>query len=324
MPGTIDLRQSDPLAGEMNMSRLSLSAADLHNVGDAGVVDRVRVACLDTGFFCIEPDAGLRSLITATVERMQLFFDLDDDDPRKQAVRQDDKRRGWRPRFTEPAYQPGTISSLEAFDFGHEDIAAGDGDNCWPDVEDFRSTTSQCWSGLHQVAGQVLELLALAAGIERDFFRSNCSSRALNSMRLLHYAADNPRQDERNVGISAHTDFECITLLYQDAPGLELQSNAGDWWDAGTSDGRLIVMLDDMLERWTNGYFTATGHRVRETTERRFSIVLFVAVDDDVTVAPLKPFVSRENPSRYAAIKPSQHLQKELERAVENAKRLKG
>ena len=66
-------------------------------------------------------------------------------------------------------------------------------------------------------------------------------------MRLLHYAARSPQDEKSNVGISAHTDFECITVIYQDAPGLELTEPSGNWLDAPIAGGRVVVLLDDIL-----------------------------------------------------------------------------
>lgn len=139
-------------------------------------------------------------------------------------------------------------------------------------------------------------------------------------MRLLHYDADNAASMGDEVGIAAHTDFECITLLYQTAPGLELQAVNGRWLDAPASHGRMVVLLGDMLERWTNGVFKASGHRVRRTEERRYSIVMFIAANDDIEIAPLPQFVSADTPSRYAPITQARHIDDEVRRAKENAR----
>lgn len=323
MPGTIDLRQSEPLEGTVDAAPLTVTASELWDSDSDHVAGKVRTACLETGFFCIQADTQLQTVIDTTLARMQAFFEIDDNDPRKLAVCQDDSRRGWCPRFSEPAYQPGTISSLEAFDIGLDDIGHTGESGCWPDVDGFRAAASQCWSALNRSGDRVLELLAQAAGIDTGFFRSRCDSRALNSMRLLHYAADNPLPDKRNVGIAAHTDFECITLLYQDSPGLEIRTVDGRWQEAEAGDGRLIVMLDDMIERWTNGRFKATGHRVRETDATRFSIVLFVAANDNQTIAPLEAFISPSNPSHYPPVSQAQHLEAEVRRASDNAECIK-
>ncbi len=108
-------------------------------------------------------------------------------------------------------------------------------------------------------------------------------------------------------------------MIYQDASGLELTEPSGRWLDAPIAGGRIIVLLGDMLERWTNGYFRATGHRVRETNEQRFSIVMFIAANDGLQVAPLSKFVSESSPALYDPITQAQHIDNEIRRSRENA-----
>ena len=321
MPETSDLDQHEPLTGAVGDSTAIVDATTLLDEKDRSVTDTVRSACLEDGFFFIEPGRQQRAAIDATLRAMQSFFSLDDDDARKRDVLAGESRRGWRPRYTEPAYQPDTISSLEAFDLGKDEINAGDPYDAWPAVDGFRDAASSCWTEFLRLADRTLEVIAEAAGLDRSTFVSRCRTRRLNSLRLLHYAGGGANTDDRSVGISAHTDFECITLLYQSAPGLELRRVDGSWLDSAASTGRLVVMLDDMLERWTNGFFKATGHRVRETTHRRFSIVLFVAVDADEVVSPLPPFVSASRPSRYPPVTQGDHLRTEIARAVDNARK---
>ena len=72
----------------------------------------------------------------------------------------------------------------------------------------------------------------------------------------------------RAVGIDEHTDFECFSLLHQSAPGQELRDAAGTWREAGVfpceggDSAKFTVIIADVVERWTNGFFPATPHRV--------------------------------------------------------------
>ena len=61
--------------------------------------------------------------------------------------------------------------------------------------------------------------------------------------------------------------------------------------------GHVTVLIGDMLERWTNGFLTATLHAVRSPTSQspRHSLVFFAALDDSVCVFPLN--ASRVYPS---------------------------
>ena len=317
MPETKELDQNEPTTNGAGAAIPLIDARDLGSPADDNTVRQVRDACRGTGFFFINPTPEQSRLMNSARRAMQAFFAIDDRDPVKQAARCDNSRRGWRPRFTEPAYQPDTISTLEAFDVGIDEI---DGAlDWWPDVTGFRDEIKQCWHLLLQLGDAVLDSIAIAADLPPGFFRDRCDSRSLNSLRLLNYAGDRPLDDDRSVGISAHTDFECITLLSQDRPGLELRTVDGHWVDAADACDKVVVMIDDMMERWTNGWLQATGHRVRDTDEQRFSIVMFMAVNDDIRVAPLDRFVGPMTPAAYDATTQGEHLDREIARARENA-----
>ena len=319
MPATVDLQQDLPVVDRLDETMPCFTARQISGTPNDSLVDAVRRACLETGFFCVELGARHRAVVDRTLASMQRFFGIDDSDPVKQQVISRDGGSGWVPRYAEPAYQPGTVSKLEAFDFGVEDLPAA---GFWPDLPGFAAAAKSCWEEYVTLANNALSTLSLAAGLDAGFLANHCSSQSLNTMRLLHYAAEHDLRNQRSVGIAAHTDFECITLLYQTEPGLELFDARGRWVDAPVSDGRLVVMLGDMLERWTNGLFKATGHRVRDTNQQRFSIVMFVAADADVTIAPLDEFVSASKPARYEPVTQEDHIEAEVRRARDNAGKL--
>lgn len=94
------------------------------------------------------------------------------------------------------------------------------------------------------------------------------------------------------VGISEHTDFEVITIMHQDSPGLWLHSTAlQDWYKVPCRPKVFTVIIGDMVECWTSGWLKATRHRVASPGPGelpRKSLVLFQAHDDNVRVQPLK------------------------------------
>lgn len=291
---------------------------------ESSVVAKIRDACLNTGFFYLDHAFDSPGTIRRVLVQMSEFFGLDDEDPRKQAVNVavTPSRWGWTPLYGELPYQPGTIAHVESFDCGRRPPVDGDDPpHVWPELAHFERDVRACWDALATAGNTVLEGLALAAGLQRGFFADRCSSQEFNTMRLLNYPANEAPQTDADVGIAAHTDFECMTLIYQSAPGLELLAADDNWYDVPGHDGRLIVMLDDMLERWTNGYFKATGHRVRITTWERYSIVMFFAVNDDEEIAPLAQFVSDENPPHYESVRQRAHIDAEIKQAVENRAR---
>ena len=275
--------------------------------------DRVRRAIVEDGFLQIalqEPDiVGLQSLQNA----MMRFYSSSES--HKLVYRDKGSDFGWTPSFEEPAYQPGTVASLESFDISSNALR-GSGSPAWPQEPGFRPGAEALWQTYTELGHCVLELLARTTGIRSDFFAKNCDSQELNSLRLLHYPAQAEKAADHEVGIAAHTDFECITLLYQSAPGLEIRKPDANWIKIPAQPGKLIILFGDMLERWTNGEIQATGHRVCRSVEERYSIVMFVAANKGLKVAPLPNFTGADRPARYDAIEQSSHIEREIARAI--------
>ena len=101
----------------------------------------------------------------------------------------------------------------------------------------------------------------------------------LGTIRLLCYPGVSGQLSEQelataNHGISAHTDFEAFTLMHQDQPGLQFlpastgegseggEGGEGEWVDAPVRPGEFVVIVGDVLERFTNGVLKATPHKV--------------------------------------------------------------
>lgn len=326
MPGTSDLRQADEIIGAIDETVTVIDARNLRSGSGAdqrASIEQIRAACVETGFFYIDHVFDGGYLLDNALAQMRTFFGLRDDDPVKQAVNNQHKAGtyGWMPLYGEPAYQPGTIAHVESFDCGREyalSAKALEGPNAWPRIEGFRQDVIACWDAMTDAGNAVLAGISEAAGLDANVLPDMCNSQQLNTMRLLHYPDNDVPADGNNVGIAAHTDFECITLIMQTRPGLELTDVDGRWYDAPAHDGRVVVLLDDMLERLTNGMFKATGHRVRNTSHERFSIVLFFAVNDDLVIEPMPQFVTELNPRKYSRITQRTHIDNEIERAVEN------
>ena len=103
--------------------------------------------------------------------------------------------------------------------------------------------------------------------------------------------------------------------MNQTAAGLELTDTRGQWCQAPSDIGTFTVILGDMIERFSNGHFRATGHRVVNTQWTRYSLILFFALDGNYQVAPLPRFISEAHPAAYEPITQDDHIEAELARA---------
>jgi len=161
-------------------------------------------------------------------------------------------------------------------------------------------------------------------------------------LRAIHYPplnADVPAFSER---AAAHEDINFITLLLNaramgdpvDASGQGLQIKvplngaraehvaSADlvWVNAVVPKDALIINVGEMLERWTNGAWRATRHRVvnpelgdPERSASRVSIPFFVHPRGEFSLAPHPASIARAGgQQRYAAMSADQALQERL------------
>ena len=325
MPST---EQLDQKAAARKLDRDSIPNLDLQSLfsgDDAGhemLVQEIRTACLETGFFYIHNTCVEAKVIQNTLSAMEMFFDLPDDSSVKTDIHNEHVNglKGWTPIFEEPSYQKDTIAYLESFDISQEltvdQYKSVDIDpNIWPDLPGYRDTVLKYNEQVTRLGRAISEIFSEILGMERNFISERSGIKAPRTMCLLHYPANDAPVDDSNVGIAAHTDFECFTIMNQTAPGLELTDVSGHWYKAPSDIDAFTIILGDMMERFTNGWFKATGHRVVNTPWTRYSMILFFAVDGDYEVAPLPQFVSAEKPAMYDPVTQDDHIRREMDRS---------
>ena len=120
--------------------------------------------------------------------------------------------------------------------------------------------------------------------------------------------------DEGSLSCGAHTDYGCLTLLLADpTPGaLQVQSPSepGTWINADPIPGAFVVNIGDMMERWTNGLYKSTRHRVVHRAENfRVSVPFFFEPDFDALVEPLGECVRAcGGARRFGGVRYGEHL----------------
>lgn len=146
--------------------------------------------------------------------------------------------------------------------------------------------------------------------------------------RLIKYPpSKNPKplaefSDDEEIGLGAHTDYECFTLLLQDStPGLEILSPDNTWVSASPVEGGIVVNVADFLMRWTNGVYKSTVHRVvNRTGSERYSVPFFFSINYDEKVETLPSCVSEKNPSRYPPITAGRYVLDRLGMTIKTGK----
>jgi isopenicillin N synthase-like dioxygenase len=183
----------------------------------------------------------------------------------------------------------------------------------WPEG-DFRDIALELYTVGLRAAYRIMQVIATALGVPANFFAARHSGENV-TLRFLHYPAGLKPRAGAQQGAGAHTDYGSLTLLFQDdVGGLELLAGDGSWHPAPPVPGAAVINTGDLMERWTNGRFRSTAHRVKPIAGHRdrYSIALFVDPDSAVEVDCFDSCVSAEHPLRYPRITAGEHIRQKI------------
>lgn len=301
---------------------LSDNPADRAKVGA-----EVRKACTEVGFFYALNHGVPQAVIDNTFAAAHRFFALPDEAKRTISVEKSDNNRGYTPLLGENTDPTAKGDVHEAFDFSLE-MDADDPDlgkglfgyapNQWPDaslqgMDDFRQTLLTYHGEALAFGARIFQAFALALELSEDYFAPKIT-KPLAVARVLHYPPQEGKIDEKQIGIGAHSDYECFTILCTDEKAaLQVLNAAGQWIEAPPVEGAFIVNVGDMMERWTNNYFKSTIHRaINRSGKQRYSIPLFFGTNPDVQIAVLESCQSESNPPRYEPIQAGAYVEQRI------------
>lgn len=283
----------------------------------AEIAEQLWAAATDIGFFQVVNHGIDRGEIDRAFAMTEAFFALPDSvkarHPLKRAF-----NAGWESR-AQVRPSTGTPDQKESYQ-----ITRGHMEGLWP-AEDllagFQRTMlefeARCWG----VAMQLLSCFAPKLGFDADFFRrAHDASRPgyQSTLRLLHYFAIDPAGRDRLElwRAGAHTDFDCLTLLFQRAGqgGLQVcpgkDREARQWTPIEPADDVITCNIGDMLMRWSDDQLLSNFHRVKnprpdEYQGARYSLAFFAQANRDVMI---------QGPAgKYQAISAEDYLQRRVD-----------
>ncbi|CAH0496216.1 isopenicillin N synthase family oxygenase [Novosphingobium sp. CECT 9465] len=288
-----------------------LPIVDISGLGSDAIDDRLAVAreldraCADFGFLYITGGQLEGALFDRLIARARTYFALDHKTKMASYIGLSENHSGYVP-VGEEQFAEGTADLKEAYDINH-DYRRIDGrrrllgPNIWPDMPGFREDVQAYYQHVTGIGRQLFRGFALALGLDEHHF-DGLARNPPSQLRMIHYPFDAGAQDRP--GIGSHTDYECFTLLFATAPGLQIVDKQGNWQDVPLVEGAMIMNIGDMMEILSNGRYVATRHRVKKVPEERYSFALFHSLDYDHVVAP----VVKGQPPRYAPLRCGEHL----------------
>jgi isopenicillin N synthase-like dioxygenase len=267
------------------------------------IADQLWQAGVDIGFFQLENHGIDLTAVREAFAMTEQFFSLPDA-VKGQYPLQKANNAGWETR-AQVRPSTGTPDQKESYQITRPHMAA-----LWPteaELAGFQATMlsfeRQCW----EVGMKVLSCFAHKLGFDAEFFTRAHDPAApdyQSTLRLLHYYAIPPEaQDKLELWrAGAHTDFDCLTLLFQRqgqgglqvCPGKEMEAQA---WTPIPPDGDVITCnIGDMLMRWSDDRLPSNFHRVRnplpgEYMGPRYSLAFFCQANRNAMIeGPAKQY----------------------------------
>ncbi|MDX1342396.1 MAG: 2-oxoglutarate and iron-dependent oxygenase domain-containing protein [Reinekea sp.] len=257
------------------------------------ITEQLWQAAKDVGFFQLINHGISLDEIDAAFAMSEAFFAL----PRsvkKQYPLKDGLNAGWEYR-AQVRPSTGTADEKESYQFTIPHM-----EGLWPDdtvLAGFQSLIEAFEWKAWQLNMQVLSCFATKLGFDENFFaqkHERGSPEYQSTLRLLHYLplvdSDIPEGVWR---AGAHTDFDCLTMVFQQEGQGGLQVCAGKtalqsqtWTSVLPRRGVITCNIGDMLMRWSDDELLSTLHRVRmpapnENHGSRYSIAFFAQANKD-------------------------------------------
>ena len=163
------------------------------------------------------------------------------------------------------------------------------GPNQWPGaLPALRPAMLDYFAGMERLASPMLQGFAMALGLRRDYF-DDVHRDPMNTLKLNHYPPQKIVEDTDLIGVGGHCDGGSFTILWQDSQGgLEVLSKDGDWVGVPPVEGTFVINIANMMQRWSNGRFSSTEHRViNRFGKDRYSIAFFVYPAYTTVVGPV-------------------------------------
>ncbi len=272
-----------------------IDMSDFENRRDE-ITEALWQAATEVGFFQLtNHDLPVAEINQAFLES-ERYFALDKTEKAKNQLK-DGLNAGWE-FMNQVRPSTGTKDQKESFQ-----ITLPNMQGCWPAEETlpgFKTRTLDFEDKAWHLGMKVLSCFADKLGFERDFFtKAHDKTQAdyQSTLRLLHYLPM-PKEalDPSLWRAGAHTDFDCLTMVFQKEGQGGLQVCAGkdaqnsqSWTNVKPVDGVITCNIGDMLMRWSDDKLKSTLHRVRmpkpaENQGARYSMAFFCQANKDVII----------------------------------------
>ena len=279
----------------------------------ASLADQVSKALTSSGFMKVKNVGLAEGEVRAMFELSRWFFTQDDKQKLKSAYASAGENFGYQGVGIEHLDPSKPFDIKETFTM--RDLLKHDpADERWPS-RSFRDRSTAFYSKALEAAYRIQRVCAYALDVSEDFFVQYHQGENV-SLRLLYYPATGDDVEIGQLGAGAHTDYGMLTLLFQyGIGGLEVQDADGSWHPVQPEIDAIVINTGDLMERWTNGQYRSTPHRVQPKIgdQDRLSIAMFVDPDTETPVQVLESCIPEGEAAKFPQITAGEHIQQRIE-----------
>ena len=170
--------------------------------------------------------------------------------------------------------------------------------NKWPEeLPGFRKVILEYQDNMAAMAARMLPAYARALEMPADYFTAKFSIPEYYNRCAYYPPAD---AEEGQFSLAPHADHSSITYLpLMDVPGLEVMSPSGKWIEVEPVRGAIVVNTGEFFNRWTNGRFIATPHRVVPPKRDRYALTFFYNCNDETVADPIPTCIAPGQQPKY-------------------------
>ncbi len=289
------------------------------------VVDAVRDACEQIGFFVVTGHGVPQSAVDRVVGNAIEFFDLPPAHKLRVKKPEGPDSKGYASQGTktvgkdrDPTLKPSlhesyAIGPLDATDdpyYHCPEAGASFARNHWPQSPaDLKPAFIAYYREMERLGAAIIRIFARALDVPEAYFEKRID-RHTSILRVINYPglAVAPKPGEERS--AAHTDTTAITILrIDDAPGgLQVRTPDGAWLDVRRIPDSYVINIGDIMMRWTNDRFVSTMHRVVNpplaagSSARRISVPYFLMPNYDAVIECIPSCLGEAKAAKYPPI----------------------
>jgi len=265
------------------------------------IVEQIRRACEQWGFFQVKNHGMPFSLMTQTQQVFREFFELPYEERNKiRAEAEEDALpdEGYGDRFGGKGRKSANWSDrLRLYTFP----VSGRRYELWPThPPSFRETVEDYCEETDKLVRLISELISEGLGLETSFLNDYFAGKSQQVLQVNYYPPC--PQPDVTIGLRKHSDNNLITLLLQDAiVGLQVKKDE-EWITVKPVEGWFVVNVGDQIEILSNGRYRSVEHRAFASSKSRISIATFSAPSDETVVGPIPELLTAKERPRFQPI----------------------